>query len=303
MEFFSGHKTLLTRMQNGEFLVSIQIDPPDAGSTAEFRAALHDLDRAGAKLIDINSSRRVSHDSIQLAVMLAQRGFEAIPHVTTRDSSINGLLNQVLAAYEWGSVRNFLVITGDPYEAAQAVIPSRGVFQTDAAGAIKAFDKHLRKHPQRKLPVTFAAAVNQNERDLAKEGKQICEKESAGADFFMSQPVFDRVQAQHLFDFYGQHSERPLLVGVWPFAKFKTVEAIAAGRIVGVELPDGLHHEAAMSSDSDDELLGWSIKRTFSLIEFLRESGRARGVYIVAPSRNPLLLIGLIAMLRERKIM
>ena len=150
-------------MNTEDFVVSVQIDPPASRELEEFKSVIAALLAIGVRIVDINSSRRISHDSIQLAVALAQIGLTTIPHVTTRDSSVNGLLNQIFSAYEWGGVRDFLFITGDSYEASQAIIPSRGVFQTDSIGAIDACNKHLRKNPKLQLALSLYAAVNQNE--------------------------------------------------------------------------------------------------------------------------------------------
>lgn len=290
----SSKKTILERIQRGEFLVSVQIDPPGAANSEKFMGMIDDLIKAGVRLVDINSSRRISHDSIQLASWLSQKGLEVIPHVTTRDSSLNGLVNQILAAYDLSNVRNFLVITGDPYEGSQAIVPFEGVFQTDAAGALRAFDTHLRKNSALRRNLIFAAAVNQNEPDLKKEGERLKEKEEAGADFFMSQPVFSQEQILGLLDFFRTYSEKPLLIGIWPVMHWKTIEVISSGKVVGVILPSRICEEAAVFRENENELQKWALARAERLIEFLRGLGRAQGVYIVAPLRNPLFLRELI---------
>jgi len=295
--------SLLERMQKGEFLISVQVDPPSTSDISEFQKNIEALKRIGVWLIDVNSSRRQpSCDSIQLSGALSLLGYTVIPHVTTRDSSINGLLNQVLAAYSWSTVRNFLVITGDPYEARHAVVPSygriskkekTGVFHTNAIGALEVIDKHLRKDARIALDITLAAAVNQNSSHL-KEGKRLARKQSSGADFFMSQPVFGEAGAKHLFDFYSQHSTKPLLVGVWPLLNIKTIDAIYGGSIVGVALSQEIYQETRRFRDNEEGLQKWGIEQTLGLIEYIRKSGKAQGVYIVAPTRNPLILVDLL---------
>jgi len=278
-------------MNSDDFVVSVQIDPPATRKLNDFKRVMAILLASGVRIVDVNSSRRISHDSIQLAVALAQMGFITIPHVTTRDSSLNGLLNQIFAAYEWGGVRDFLFITGDPYEASQSITPSRGIFQTDSIGAIEACDKYLRKDLKLQLDLTFYAAVNQNEADLACEGERLKAKESAGADFFMSQPVFSKKQALCLFDFYEKHSKKPLLVGIWPLIHPKTISSIHEKRIVGVCLDDETWAQAARHTADQSKLQNWGLKRAYDLVEFICASKRAQGVYIVAPARNPLILL------------
>lgn len=276
------------RIQNGEFIVSVQIDPPDSSEIAEFKKSTGTLKRCGVRLVDINSSRRISHDSIGLAVALSQMGLETIPHVTTRDSSMNGLLNQMIAAYAWGNVRNFLIITGDPYDndKRKAVIPeTKGVFHIDSIGALRVVNAYLRQ--EKGLDIKLAAAVNQNEPDLARDGWRIEEKERAGADFFMSQPVFSKAQLYQLLDFYHNHSAKPLLVGIWPLTHIKTIENIRNGNIVGVVLPDDVYEESKNYSKEQGTLLSWGMNNASELMSEIKEKQLAQGVYIVAPARNP----------------
>ena len=267
---------ILKRIARREFLISVQLDPPSPGMFPKFNDSLKKLRRAGVKVFDVNSSRRICHDSIQLASELCGTSADVIAHITTRDSSVNGLLNQILAAYEWSDLKNFLVITGDPYESKQAVFPSRGVFQTDSIGALKAIDWQFRKNLARPLNIVLAAAVNQNEHDRAKEGKRIEEKIAAGTDIFMSQPVFDSVQADELFKFYGEHSARPLFVGVWPTLNLKTIENIRAGSVEGVRLPRKEYSELISSFTDENELRRKSAERTIGLVRHIRSSGKAR---------------------------
>lgn len=278
---------ILEIINTSGFVKSVQIDPPTVFKIEEFKEILSKLKESGIWLVDINSSRRVSHDSIQLGVALSQLGFEVISHTTTRDSSINGLINQILAAYSWGNLRNFLVITGDPYEASQAIVPSKGIFQTDSIGAINAINIHLRE--KRGLDIVLAAAVNQNEENLESEGMRLNKKELAGADFFMSQPVFNTEQVVDLVEFYDKYSQKPLLIGIWPLIDTKTITMIRSGRIAGVVIPDNLNNEASRFSNNENKLHCWGLEKASVLINLIRElkSQTICGVYIVAPSRDP----------------
>lgn len=283
-------------MESGEFLISVQIDPPGMGKFSEFKETISVLKEADVTLIDINSSRRISHDSIHLGVALSEVGFETIPHVTTRDSSINGLANQILAAHEWAGLRHFLIITGDPYEANQSLIPSQGVFQTNSIGAISALHTTLcsSSDPQLlQLPIRIAAAVNQNENDLVREREQLDAKCGAGADFFMSQPVFSEAGADLLFGFYNsKKTQKPLMIGIWPLIHAHTAKAIRSGRIVGVTLPEYEYGKICWLIDQGEkELIYWGLFRAEELIRYIKRNDMAQGVYIVAPARNPRLIL------------
>lgn len=282
-------KRLLEKMYEGEFVISIQIDPPTTADFSQFADMVRELMEHGVELVDVNSSRRLSYDSLALAMELSRWGLEVIPHVTTRESSIEGLLKQILTAYSIGGVRNFLVITGDPHESPHP----KGVFHTDSVGAIEALNKRFRENPLECLDIDFAAAVNQNE-DLEKEAKRVLAKVATDTDFFMSQPVFSEAQALHLFEWYDRCSLEPLLVGVWPLTNWKTIEAIRRGVITGVVLPDEIYEEAAHYQADAAKLEKWGLEKAEALTKFLCGHKREKsGIYIVAPFRNPLSIMSL----------
>jgi len=285
-------KTLLERMKGGEFIVSVQIDTPGLGTKMqEYWDDIRKLKKAGVWLVDINSSRRVSYDSIYLAGKLKRMGFEVIPHVTTRDSSVDALINLILIANREDKVKNFLIITGDPREGKHAKF-STGVFQTDSAGALGAVNGQLKIGGP--MDLSLAAAVNQNATDLSKEAQRIKSKEYAGADFFMSQPVFCESEVKKLFGFYHAYSTRPLIIGIWPLVSKRTVLSIRRGNIVGVVLSDKVYSEAEPFFNDEEALTHWGLEKARKLVEFIRHAGYAQGVYIVAPSRNPLLLLDIL---------
>lgn len=279
--------SLKERLAGDEFLVSVQIDPPNRGPIAGFKSKMQRLAQIGVSLVDVNSSRRISHDSIQLACALNRFGFEVIPHVTTRDSSLNGIINQILAAYHWYHVKNYLLITGDPYDPSRAVIPFGGVFQVDSVGAIYLIDKYLRRGKDF-IDVVLSAAVNQNEEDLKKEGDRIKQKEAVGTDFFMSQPVFNSKQAERLLDFYLKHSCKPLVVGIWPLISLKTVEVVKKGCVVGVKVPDEVVKGLSRYKNDPRSVAQAAVDLSKDTILFLKKTKKVKGVYLVAPFRDPL---------------
>lgn len=286
----SENRELLMRMQDGEFLKSIQIDPPKTDSAQELFSDVEQLKQAGVRVVDVNASRRLSFDSIQLATSLTHVGLQVIPHVTTRDSSLPSLLNKVLAAYALSGIQNFLVVSGDPYD--PAISDANSIFQRDSLHVLKEIDSHLR-NSQLALNLTLGAAVNQNaDHDI--EGKRIEAKVRAGADFFMSQPVFTPEQAELTHQFYQQHANKPLVMGVWPLTYLRTVENIWQNKVTGVIIPDEVYEEALGFRDDPSGLRDWGIRQTSELIRFVEESGFAKALYAVAPLKNPGQLIDLV---------
>lgn len=282
----TGKVELLKRIQDKEFVVSVQIDPPISLDVSEFLHKMDQLKKLGVNLVDINSRTVLSYDSIGLAGVLSQEGFEVIPHITSRPSSVLGLVDWVRTGYAFFGIKNYLIITGDPYR----TFDTRGVFEMDSIGIIKYLNNHFRDQ-QSILDIGFAGSVNQNAADLAGEGTRIQAKEQAGADFFMSQPAFSLYQASELNNFYRRYSNKPLLLGVWPLIYSSMIEKIRAGDIRGVVITEDEYSQTLQHSD---RLREWGLSQAGYLIDDLRRKGEIQGVYIVAPARNPLHLTDLL---------
>lgn len=286
-------QTIIEKILSGEFIVSVQIDPPTM-HTNNLMEVLEKLKLAGVQVVDVNSSRRLSADSLHVASAIERDGFLAIPHITARDASTNGLVNQCFGAYTYGGVRNFLVITGDPYEGTQSFSNQAGVFHEDSIGILNALHTYLRMRPREPLKFTLGAAINQNEVDRAREGMRLQAKLNAGANFFMSQPVFTAEEITALNQFAAAYGSPPLLIGIWPLVNQKTIEAIYQNKIVGVKIPQKVYDEAQKYFSNTNDLESWGLTRAYVLIRKIREEKLASGVYIVAPSRNPLTITPLV---------
>lgn len=298
-------------MRDGDFVVSVQIDPPKSANASDITNVVRQLKKAGVSLLDVNSSKinsngHISHDSIHLASNLAELGFDTISHVTLRDSALSGILNQILAAYAWQDMRNFLIITGDPHRMPKNVMPLLNVPKINIIKALGFMSFQLRKALE--LDVALGAAINQNATKRSYEITRVGRKRKAGADFFMSQPVFSEKQFMRLLAMYdaafasrpGKRASRPpLMVGIWPLVSQKTIERIRNGRVDGVLIPKDLYAAASAHGEDSKKLSAWGLAHAENLVETIRKSKKAQGVYLVAPSRDPLQLLPLLEELRS----
>ncbi len=306
---FYREPRLKRQLELGEFAVSVQIDPPSVDNEKspwqamdEFRKLVMALKDSGAKLIDINSSRgkneRVFMTSTQLAGQILDKfGIETIPHITTRDLSLAGLINEIETTFAIGGVANFLVITGDPHDANQN-FPHNGVFEVDSIGAIMALNQYLRPREV----FSIAAAVNQNRPKT--EAERLSMKLDAGADFFMSQTVFSVRQAEETAEFCAKHRVENLLIGIWPLDRFRLVEKIRhateqPGKTSGLDgiVLDNETFESASKYQNDPlSFAEWGKELAAETLKFIRDNRLSAGAYIVAPSRKPLLSMEILRM-------
>src|SRR5262249_5511688 len=167
---------LLVKLRGGEFVRSLQIDPQRGPSDAVNREVVQViLERGVVDLVDINRSGGGSRqDSLQIAAGIERGGVETLAHITPRDASVSGVLAQVLGAYDWGGVRNVLVISGDPPKG-DLYAEAKGVYQVDSVGLVRALDQ-LRagrrvndRFTLPPFPLAIGVALNQNAPHLGAE--------------------------------------------------------------------------------------------------------------------------------------
>src|SRR5262245_4103839 len=193
-------QTELARMlEHGEFVVSVQLDPPLGADAAALLETARALKESGAAhFVDVNDNprARARMSGVMVSVAIGRAcGIESIPHLTTRDSTIAGLESLLLGAHAEG-VRNVLAVTGDPPE--EADYPgARGVYQVDAiglTGIVSALNRGEDFHGRAiDAPTSFfcGVAVNPSADDLDTELRRFEAKLEAGARFAMTQILFD----------------------------------------------------------------------------------------------------------------
>jgi homocysteine S-methyltransferase len=284
-------ETGLARMlREGEFVISIQLDPPLGGSNAGLLEAGHAIKASGkAQFVDVNDNPRArARMSGMMASVAIERecGLETIPHLTPRDTAIAGLESQLLGAHAEG-VRNVLAVTGDPHE--EGDYPgARGVYDFDAigltrliAGLNRGEDYHGRAID---APTSFfvGVAVNPSADDLDLELERFEAKLEAGAQFAMTQVLFDLSYLEGFLAHFGGRCPIPLLVGVWPMPSHQLAVRVH-NEVPGMVVPDPVL-ERLRAAGADAAAEGRTLAR--ELIEESRE--KAAGVYLVAPFRRPL---------------
>jgi homocysteine S-methyltransferase len=284
-------ETGLARMlRAGEFVVSVQLDPPLGANNGALVEAARALKESGkAHFVDVNDNprarARMSGVMASVAIELAC-GIETIPHLTTRDMSVAGLESLLLGAHAAG-VHNVLAVTGDPPE--EGDYPgARGVYEVDAIGLTQLVTNLNRGEDYHgrgiDAPTSFfcGVAVNPSADDLELELERFERKLEAGAQFGMTQVLFDLAFLDAFLAHFGGRSPIPLLVGVWPMPSLQLAVRIH-NEVPGIVVPEPVQ-ERLRAAGTDAADAGRELAR--ELIEEARE--KAAGVYVVAPFRRPL---------------
>ena len=283
-------------LREDEFVVSVQLDPPLGGSShglLEVAAALEDSGRVHFVDINDNATARAGISSLMISGAIERAtGLETIPHLTTRDYSVLGLESLLLGAHAEG-VRNMLAITGDPPEIGDYP-GSSGVYDIDSVGLTRLL-KGLNQGEDFNgrpidAPTSFfiGVAVNPTADDLEAEADRFRQKLEAGAQFAMTQIVFDLDVLDRFAELLDGGWPIPVLAGIFPVTSHRLALRLhneVPGIIVPQELQDALESAGPGAADV-------GMAHALELLTAARE--RCGGAYVVAPYRRPTAVLELL---------
>ncbi|TML04147.1 MAG: bifunctional homocysteine S-methyltransferase/methylenetetrahydrofolate reductase [Actinobacteria bacterium] len=278
-------------LATGEWVVSVQLDPPLGGNSAglvEVSAALKESGHVGWVDINDNATARAGMSSLMVSATIERLAeIETIPHLTTRDWSVLGLESMLLGAHAEG-VRNILAITGDPPEVGDYP-GARGVYEVDSIGLTQLMANLNRGEDFNGRPIDAptsffpGVAVNPTADDVELELDRFRQKVEAGAKFAITQIVFDLDRFDDFTERLGGRWPIPVLIEVFPLTSHRLALRLH-NELPGIVVPDELQH-ALQDAGSDAAAIGFT--------HGSRE--RAAGVCLVAPFRRRLRVLELLA--------
>jgi methionine synthase / methylenetetrahydrofolate reductase(NADPH) len=287
----AGVETLLERkLAVGEFVVSVEIDPPrGANPEGMLEVARRLKDSGRVDVVDVNDNPRArARMSGMMASVAIERnvGIETIPHLTPRDSSVAGLESQLFGAHAEG-VRNVLAVTGDPPEAGDYPGAS-GVYEVDSIGLARIITRMNAGEDfngaEIDAPTTFflGVAVNPAADDLDYELERFRLKLEAGAHFAMTQVLFDLDYLDRFVERLGGSCPIPLLIGIFYVRSYQLALRLH-NEVPGIVVPD---HVQTRLRDAGPDAGDAGLELAKELLRASKE--RAAGVYVIPPFRQPL---------------
>ena len=278
------------KIAHGEFVTSVEVLPPKGVDAKKTLDSIRLLKDAGVDGVNIPDGARAQSrmSALATAVLVEQQiGIESVLHYCCRDRNLLGMMSDLLGAAALG-LRNILVITGDPPK--MGPYPdATAVFDIDAIGLTNMVNKlnhglDLGNNPIGE-PTAFCigVGVNPGAINLDEEIKRFEWKVEAGAQYAITQPVFDTDQ---LRDFLKriEHVRIPIIAGIWPLVSYRNAEFLhneVPGVRVTPSIMDRMRNASAISKEAGrDE--GLNIARE-SLLEVRDE---IQGVQVSAPFGN-----------------
>ncbi|MEQ8224338.1 MAG: bifunctional homocysteine S-methyltransferase/methylenetetrahydrofolate reductase [Candidatus Eremiobacterota bacterium] len=231
------------KISEGEFVTSVELLPPRGYDAQNVLNAAKYLKEQGVDVINIPDGPRASArmSPLCLAVLIEQKtAIETVLHYCCRDRNLLGMQADILGAYSLG-LRNILIITGDPPKMG-SYPDATAVFDVDSIGLTRLVSclNHgydLGKTSIEKPTGFFAGVgVDPSALDPDYELRRFEAKVEAGAEFAITQPVFD-VRVLEKFMKKIEHCKIPVIAGIWPFASYRNA-LFMQNEVPGVTVPD-----------------------------------------------------------------
>jgi len=245
------------KLASGEKVTTIEITPPKGLDIEPILEKARLCAEMGIDAINIPDGPRASSrlSPMVTAVKIQQSAnIEAILHFCCRDRNLIGMQSDILGANAIG-LRNMLVITGDPPKMGDYP-QATGVFDMDSitlAGVIRNLNRSIDLGGNRFSPPTslvIGVGANPVATDIKREIEKFKQKVMSGAEFAITQPVFD---AGTLFRFLEaiEAFRIPVIAGIWPFTSLKNAEFMA-NEVPGVVVPPRLLERMSKAKTQQD---------------------------------------------------
>jgi methionine synthase / methylenetetrahydrofolate reductase(NADPH) len=270
-----------------EFVTSVEIVPPRGVDASRMLTDVARLKAAGVDAVNVPDGPRAQSrmGALLTSVLVEQQvGIETVTHYACRDRNLLGMLSDLLGASAVG-LRNLLIVTGDPPK--MGPYPdATAVFDVDSIGLT-----NLVRNLNRGLdpggnaigkPTRFAIGVGCNPVaiDPAQELKRFEWKVDAGAEYAITQPVFDAAQLER---FLGsiEHVRIPVIAGIWPLVSVRNAEFLA-NEVPGVTVPDSVITRMRRANEkSKEHAVAEGIAIAHEMFDRVKDA--VQGVQVSAP--------------------
>ncbi|MCR5260472.1 MAG: bifunctional homocysteine S-methyltransferase/methylenetetrahydrofolate reductase [Candidatus Gastranaerophilales bacterium] len=247
------------KLFSGEKVKTMEITPPRSVILDSILDKVRECKKAGIDAINIPDGPRASSriSSLVSAIIIEKEvGIETILHYCCRDRNLIGMQSDLLGGFAAG-LKNYLIVTGDPPKLGDYP-NATAVFDIDAVGLTKVV--HNLNHGSDiagnviNPPTSILIGVGANPCavDIEKELNHFLNKFNAGAEYAITQPVFD---ADALLSFMDKADKKgikiPIVAGIWPLVSLKNA-LFLKNEVPGVVVPDSIITKMEKAATKED---------------------------------------------------
>src|SRR2546428_332960 len=221
------------KLARGELVTSVEIVPPKGVDPTPMLAQCRALKAAGVDAVNVpDGPRAQSRMGVLPSALLIERevGIETVIHYCCRDRNLLGMLSDIIGAHAAG-LRNILIITGDPpkmgpYPEATAVFDIDSIGLTNLVYRLNHGLDPGNNAIGAPTQWVIGVGVNPGALDLDRELSRFAWKVDAGAEFAVTQPVFDPGQLAAFLK-RVESFKIPIVAGIWPLLSLRHAEVLA----------------------------------------------------------------------------
>lgn len=277
---------LASRLAKGNFVTFVELLAPRGVSAKNEIEKSREMNYYGIDVINIPDGPRASArmSALSLALQIQRDvGIETVLHYVCRDRNVIGIQSDLLGAYALG-VKNILAITGDPPKLGNYP-DATGVFDVDAIGLVNILNRlnngmDIAGNPIGN-PTGFFIGVGANPVavNMDKEIARLDWKVDAGAEYIVTQPIFDRKVFEQFMKRI-EHIKIPVIAGLWPLTSIRNAEFMN-NEVPGCSVPEEILIRLRKLSDSKEAGLAEGIKIAQEILRDIKDM--INGVQISAP--------------------
>jgi homocysteine S-methyltransferase len=301
---------LQQKLEAGEFVVMVELDPPKGLNPTKILEGARQVKDAGVEFINIADSpmARVRMGCLSMARLIQDHlGLETIIHFTTRDRNLMALQADLLGAHALG-IRNILALTGDPHrageypnltgvwdvdsvelirilkgmneghDAAGASIGGEASFYVGGALNLNMSDEPIdpdRERSRRKLRDGCEEDEAQQISEIALELERYERKVAAGADYIMTQPIYDIAVLERFLERKGRPPV-PIILGMIPLHSYRHAERLH-NEVTGITISETVREQMREAGERGREV-GMELAR--QLLLEAKARGYIQGCYL-----------------------
>lgn len=276
-----GIKNKLVTGAKDKYFISVELDPPKGTVAKKIIRQANELYECGADAINVGDSpmARVRMSSLATCHLIRNGvGIETIIHFTTRDRNLMGIQADLLGCNALG-IRNILALTGDPPSVGNYA-HATAVYDVDSIGLIKIIGQ-LNEGKDiagnsigTPTQLNIGCALNLTIESRAIEKERLAKKIEAGADFIMTQPIYQLSDFTDFIEVFGE-IPLPVLIGIMPLHSFKHAEYLH-NEVPGISIPEPIRKAMEKAGDDGSKV---GIELAEELLEQIRPY--SAGVYMV----------------------
>lgn len=287
------------KIASGERVFSIELLPPAGIDPEQILSRSRKIKQYNIDAINIPDGPRASArmSALVTAILIEQQvGIETVLHYTCRDRNLLGMQSDLLGAAAVG-LRNLLLVTGDPPKLG-SYPDATGVFDIDAIGLTnmvtslnRGIDLGGRKVG--KLPaLSVGVGVNPVHHDFPYEMKRFAWKVDAGAEWAISQPIFDIEALLRFLDYINTNNLKiPIVAGIWPLQSYRNA-LFMNNEVPGVVIPEATMEKMRKHQDNPEDARKVGVDIATEMIVALKSV--VQGFQISAPFGRVDLVLGML---------